>query len=63
VEILVAATEIEWGEPEGTASLPPDSVTIVGNGMFWAKLVPYASSKLHMGELPVVSLEKLNMPV
>ncbi|KAF8846651.1 hypothetical protein BDZ45DRAFT_786199 [Acephala macrosclerotiorum] len=58
--ILAAAQEIEWPEAKGTADLPPDPVTLVGSP-FWAKLVPYGSAKLHMGELPSVVLPKLEL--
>ena len=59
VAIWVAAQEIEWPESKGTADLPPDPVESIGSP-FWAKLVPYGSAKLHMGQLPSVSLPKLD---
>lgn len=61
IVIWAAAQEIEWPVSKGTADMPPDPVELVGSP-FWARLVPYGSAKLHMGQLPSVSLPKLDSP-
>ena len=58
VYLSVAASQINWPENDGTAGLPPSTPQLLGSP-FIAKLVPYGSVKVHMAELPSVSLTKL----
>ncbi|KAL3419815.1 duf1680 domain containing protein [Phlyctema vagabunda] len=60
VEIYAAATAIEWGTTKDSAALPPAQPVLIG-APFWAKLIPYGSAKLHMGELPALALPKLDV--
>lgn len=56
--IYAVAAAIEWPLTKDTADVPPAEPKVVGSP-FWAKLVPFGSAKLHMGELPALELPKL----
>lgn len=57
VYLEVAASKIVWALDKGTAGLPPDNPVLVGDP-FLARLVPFGSAKLHMAQLPLISLPK-----
>jgi len=57
IYLEVTASEILWPLDQGTASVPSDNVTVVGEP-FTARLIPYGSAKLHMAQLPVIDLRK-----
>ncbi|KAI1661287.1 hypothetical protein F4813DRAFT_347036 [Daldinia decipiens] len=60
VELRVAAVEIDWPIVMDTAADPGTfDVTPVGKP-FYARFVPYGSSKLHMALLPVVQLDHID---
>lgn len=55
-KLSVAATRIEWPTAKDTADLPPASPQPVGLP-FRVTLVPYGSAKLHIAEIPTVSID------
>lgn len=60
IELRVAAVEIDWPIVMDTAADPGTfDVTPVGKP-FYARFVPYGSSKLHMALLPVVQLDDVD---
>ncbi|KAI0854274.1 hypothetical protein F5Y00DRAFT_267496 [Daldinia vernicosa] len=60
IELRVAAVEIDWPIAMDTAADPGTfDVTPVGKP-FYARFVPYGSSKLHMALLPVVQLDDVD---
>lgn len=59
-ELRVAAVEIEWPLLYDTPDIPPLNPVVKGKP-FSARFVPYASAKLHMSNLPVVSLEEVDL--
>ncbi|KAH6638519.1 duf1680 domain-containing protein [Truncatella angustata] len=62
VELRVAAVQIEWPLLYDTPDIPPVNPVVKGEP-FSARFVPYASAKLHMAHLPVVSLPFVNLEV
>jgi Beta-L-arabinofuranosidase, GH127 len=57
--INAAASKIEWAVIGDTPDLPPSAPVVVGDS-FVVRLVPYGKAKLHMAELPAISLAKMN---
>lgn len=60
VELRVAAVEIDWPLLHDTPDIPPINPVAKGEP-FSARFVPYASAKLHMAHLPVVSLPQIDL--
>ncbi|GLB38772.1 putative beta-L-arabinofuranosidase, GH127 [Lyophyllum shimeji] len=54
VTMTASACQIEWGLTRGTASAPPTSPVQCVGPVFTAKLVPFASAKLRLGEIPTM---------
>ena len=56
VSMTANACQIEWGLFKGMAATPPVSpVACVDNGKeFMVKLVPYANTRLRLGQVPVI---------
>ncbi|KAI1805979.1 hypothetical protein F4811DRAFT_569772 [Daldinia bambusicola] len=57
VELRVAAVEIDWPIVMDTAADPGTFAVKPKGKPFYARFVPYGSSKLHMALLPVVQLQ------
>jgi len=57
--INAAASKIDWAVIGDTPDLPPSVPVVVGDP-FVVQLVPFGKAKLHMAELPAVSLTKIN---
>ena len=57
--INAAASKIEWAVVGDTPDLPPSVPAVVGEP-FMVRLVPLGKAKLHMAELPALSLIKIN---
>ncbi|KAI1376291.1 hypothetical protein F4677DRAFT_87977 [Hypoxylon crocopeplum] len=60
VELRVAAVEIDWPLEYDTAANPPLEPHITGKP-FSARFVPFGSAKIHMSQLPVVELAKVDL--
>ncbi|KAI8960947.1 hypothetical protein F5Y11DRAFT_367108 [Daldinia sp. FL1419] len=60
VELRVAAVEIDWPIVMDTAADPGTFDVKTKGKPFYARFVPYGSSKLHMALLPVVELDDLD---
>lgn len=60
VELRVAAVEIDWPVLHDTPDIPPLNPVVKGEP-FSARFVPYASAKLHMAHLPVLSLPLVDL--
>ncbi|KAI0842957.1 hypothetical protein F5Y06DRAFT_77736 [Hypoxylon sp. FL0890] len=60
IELRVAAVEIDWPTEFDTAANPPLEPQITGKP-FSARFVPYGSAKIHMAQLPVVNLAKVDL--
>jgi len=56
IYLEVTASEVLWPLNDGTASVPSDNVTVIGEP-FTARLIPYGRAKLHMAQLPVLDLK------
>ncbi|KAG6806175.1 hypothetical protein H0H93_003390, partial [Arthromyces matolae] len=54
VTMTAQACLIEWALDSGTASAPPESPNQCTGTLFSAKLVPFASAKLRLGEIPTM---------
>ncbi|KAF5377925.1 hypothetical protein D9615_006767 [Tricholomella constricta] len=54
VTMTARACQIAWGLTRGTASAPPRSPNKCAGPVFTAKLVPFASAKLRLGEIPTM---------
>ncbi|KAG6889850.1 hypothetical protein C0992_003829 [Termitomyces sp. T32_za158] len=54
VTMTVRACQITWGLSSGTASAPPMGPNQCVGPVFTAKLVPFASAKLRLGEIPTM---------
>jgi hypothetical protein len=59
VWINAVASKIEWAVVGDTPDLPPSLPVVVGDP-FVVQLVPYGKAKLHMAELPAITLAKMN---
>ena len=59
-ELRVAAVKIDWPLDYDSPADPPRNPKILSKP-FSAKFVPYGSAKLHMAQLPVVELSKVNL--
>ena len=57
--INATASKIEWAVVGDTPDLPPRMPVVVGDP-FVVRLVPFGKAKLHMAELPAMSLGKVN---
>ena len=57
--INAAASKIEWAVVGDTPDLPPSVPTVVGDP-FIVRLVPFGKAKLHMAEVPSISLAKVD---
>jgi hypothetical protein len=55
MEITAMVCPIDWPTEQNWADDPPESPSCTGDS-YQVSLVPYASSRLHMAQLPVVSL-------
>ncbi|OTB18253.1 hypothetical protein K445DRAFT_373791 [Daldinia sp. EC12] len=63
VELRVAAVEIDWPIVMDTAA-DPGTFDVTPKGKpFYARFVPYGSSKLHMALLPVVKLQDVDFDI
>lgn len=60
IELRVAAIEIEWPLLHDSPDIPPLHPMVKGEP-FSARFVPYASAKLHMAHLPVLSLPTVDL--
>ncbi|KAI1866719.1 uncharacterized protein JN550_007572 [Neoarthrinium moseri] len=60
VELRIAAIEIEWPLLYDSPDIPPLNPVTKGKP-FSARFVPYASAKLHMAHLPVLSLPEVDL--
>lgn len=60
VELRVAAVEIDWPLRYDSPDIPPLNPVVKGEP-FSARFVPYASAKLHMAHLPVLSLAAVDL--
>ncbi|KAF8074091.1 hypothetical protein FPV67DRAFT_786999 [Lyophyllum atratum] len=56
VTMTARACQIAWGLVRGTASAPPASPNQCVGPTFTAKLVPFASAKLRLGEIPTMKV-------
>ncbi|KAG6917303.1 hypothetical protein DXG01_003144 [Tephrocybe rancida] len=56
VTMTALACQITWGLASGTASAPPVSPNKCVGPVFTAKLVPFASAKLRLGEIPTMQV-------
>ncbi|KAG6827511.1 hypothetical protein H0H92_011483 [Tricholoma furcatifolium] len=54
VTMTALACQIAWNITSGTASAPPVSPNACDGPVFTAKLVPFASTKLRLGEIPTM---------
>ncbi|KAG6845064.1 hypothetical protein H0H87_001126 [Tephrocybe sp. NHM501043] len=54
VTMTALACQISWDLSKGTASAPPVSPNKCAGPIFTAKLVPFASAKLRLGEIPTM---------
>ncbi|KAG6888531.1 hypothetical protein C0995_007643 [Termitomyces sp. Mi166 len=54
VTMTALACRIAWGLASGTASVPPVSPNQCVGPVFTTKLVPFASAKLRLGEIPTM---------
>ena len=57
--INATASKIEWAVVGDTPDLPSSAPVVVGDP-FVVRLVPFGKAKLHMAELPAMSLAKVN---
>ena len=60
VELRVAAVEIDWPLVYDSPDVPPENPEPKGSP-FSARFVPYGSAKLHMANLPAVTLPKVDL--
>ncbi|KAI1818466.1 duf1680 domain-containing protein [Poronia punctata] len=60
VELRIAATEIEWPISWDTPANPPRDPIARGKP-FSARFVPFAGAKVHMANLPTMTLERVDL--